>query len=83
MSAKGWRDLLWLDYRALVEDLLFLDQQLENVKYFTAHRRNPPERYARQEIYFRALDANGGVERVEGKFEKNKLPCIHCGRMTA
>lgn len=82
MSSKGWRTLLWLDYRSLCEDLLFESQELVGVKYFTAHRRNPPESYVRQETYFRALDANGGVERIEGKFEKNKLPCIHCGRMT-
>lgn len=82
LSAKGWRQLLWLDYQGLVEDLLYPDQSLEGIKYFTAHRRNPPESYARQEAYFRALDAQGGVQRIEGKFEKNKLPCVHCGRMT-
>jgi len=82
MSAKGWRDLLWLDYRSLCEDLTYPWQHLESVKYFTAHRRHPPESYARQEIYFNALDARGGVQRIEGKFEKNKVPCVHCGRMT-
>jgi uncharacterized LabA/DUF88 family protein len=79
---KGWRDLLWLDFRSLVERMIRPDQTLVDVFYFTAHRRNPPASYARQQIYFNALDARGGVTRVEGRFERRKVPCVHCGRMT-
>jgi uncharacterized LabA/DUF88 family protein len=79
---RARRDLLWLDYMALIRQFLQPEQTLEGVYYFTAHRRTPPESYARQQRYFEALDAKGGVTRVEGHFEKRKLPCVHCGRLT-
>jgi uncharacterized LabA/DUF88 family protein len=70
LSARGLRDALWLG------------QVLGQVFYFTAQRRVPPESYARQQRYFRALDAHGGVTRIEGTFDRRKAPCLHCGRMT-
>ena len=81
LVAKGWRELLWLDFRQVAQSVLRGDQHLTEVYYFTAHRRNPPESYARQQV-FNALDARGGVRRIEGAFERRKVPCMHCGRMT-
>ena len=82
LMAKRLRDALWLDLRAMSEVLLVPGQSLGAVFYFTASRTVPPESYARQQTYFRALDARGGVERIEGKFDRRKAPCVHCGRMT-
>jgi len=82
LMQKRRRDLLWLDYRSLLEDILLPEQTLVDAYYFTAHRRTPPESYARQQVYFRALDARGGIERVEGTFDRRKVRCEHCGRLT-
>jgi uncharacterized LabA/DUF88 family protein len=82
MNQRGLRDALWLDYRALAELILKPHQRLGKVIYFTARRTVPPASYARQQQYLRALDARGGVECVEGTFDRRKAPCVHCGRMT-
>lgn len=82
LMAKGLRDALWVDLPAMVERLLLPAQTLGTVWYFTAHRTVPPESYARQREYFRALDVAGGTTRVEGHFDRKKAPCVHCGRMT-
>ena len=79
---KGWAGVLWTDLRCLSEQFVLGGQVLGAVKYFTAHRRAPPESYTRQQIYFAALDARGGVERIEGRFDKVSAPCQHCGRIT-
>lgn len=47
-----------------------------------AHRRKPPASYARQQSYFNALEARSGVRRVEGHFDRRRIPCLHCGKIT-
>lgn len=78
LSSKGWRRLLWLDYRALLERLMRPPQTLVGVNYFTARVRRPPESRVRQITYLEALAAHGGVQIHEGKFEDRSYRCQGC-----
>jgi hypothetical protein len=61
----------WLDLRELARYLL-PDCEIQDVYYFTSpiKRFEDAEQAGRQEIFWAALRATGGVTRVMGKFEK-------------
>jgi uncharacterized LabA/DUF88 family protein len=78
LKAKGWRHLLWLDYRALMTKLLLPRQELVTVKYFTSRVRKPEASRLRQSIYLDALAARGGIQVIEGKYESRPVKCPAC-----
>lgn len=60
----------WLDLLKMSQ-LLFPNDQINNVKYFTARvsaRRHDLDQPIRQQTYFRALQTLPGVEIIEGRF---------------
>jgi hypothetical protein len=77
--AAGWRRYLWLDLPALMASLLRPDQTLSLTKYCTARVSSPPSRVRRQATYIDALQARGGIEVLEGKFQPRDGSCRRCG----
>lgn len=78
LKDKGWRHLMWLDYVALMKKLLRPGQELIAVKYFTSRVRKPEDSRLRQSTYLDALDARGGLETIEGKYEERPVRCPSC-----
>lgn len=80
-KGKGWRHLLWLDFRSLFEREMRPNQELVAVNYFTAlGRRQSDASTKRQNIYLAALEASGGVDvHRSGRFENRRWKCSECG----
>jgi uncharacterized LabA/DUF88 family protein len=80
LKADHGHRYLWLDLQALAESLLLPDQELHEVKYFTARLRDDPEGSRRQSTYLDALSSHcGKVRRVEGRFQAKNRNCVNCG----
>lgn len=79
MDRKGWRRLLWLDYRRLFEAQLQGDQEIVLAKYFTA-LSSKPESQRRQRTYINALKAEGGLEVFEGRIDRRDVKCKQCNQ---
>ena len=91
---RGLPACKWLDIAALVKAMLAHshldeDHELAAVKYFTSRTKTYPHAPAsieRQNIYLQALIAHGGVDVIEGYYNKNKAwvpsvkaECRECG----
>ncbi|VDS07906.1 6-hydroxy-3-succinoylpyridine 3-monooxygenase HspA [Paracoccus haematequi] len=69
--------LKWLCLRRLSESFLRHDEELKQVKYFSAYATWMPDAHARHRDYVQALMAEG-VKFVEGNFKKKSLKCRTC-----
>jgi len=79
LKADRGRRYLWLDLQALVESLIWPDQELQQVWYFTARVLDDPEGSRRQAGYLDALAAHcDQVIRVEGRFQEKNRSCPTC-----
>ena len=74
----GDDSLKWLCLRRLAESILGPNEELKQVKYFSAYATWMPEAYARHRAYIDALRSEG-VKFVAGKFKKKFLKCRKCG----
>jgi len=80
LKADRGRKYLWLDLQALVESLLLPDQELREIRYFTARVRDDPDGGRRQSVYLDALASHcQKVSRVEGRFQQKNRSCARCG----
>ncbi len=70
--------LLWVDLWALVESLLRNDQELTNVKYYSAYARWRAASYYRHRQYVQAIEAKG-VETTMSEFKERRVECFKCG----
>lgn len=79
LKAKGWGRYRWLDIAALSERLLFANQVLADVRYFTSLMYHQPESLKRQQHYLAALELHGRVSIHHGRFERRGMKCSECG----
>jgi len=80
LKADRGRKYLWLDLQVLVESLLLPDQELREIRYFTARVRDDPDGGRRQSVYLDALASHcQKVSRVEGRFQQKNRSCASCG----
>lgn len=65
----------WLNIKALCEDVLGSNNQIERIKYFTARvkGRGDPDRPKRQQMYLNALKTLGCVDFYFGNFLDKKI----------
>jgi uncharacterized LabA/DUF88 family protein len=66
----------WLDLRSFTRALLNETHELVAIKYFTARVKTYPYDAAaveRQNVYLQAIKAHGGIEIIEGYYNKNKI----------
>ena len=79
LRSKGFSRFYWLDYRALAETFVRDGETLASVKYFTSRVRHPPGDVKDQSTYIDALKARGGLEVIEGSYERRPMKCPDCG----
>lgn len=72
-----WKDIKWLNPISLSQSLIKNNQQLKNVKYYTARITSNREKQRRQQIYLEAL-TEVGVEIIPGKFLRTTIVCRNC-----
>ena len=73
--ARKWLDIAALVRAMLAHALLDANHELVTVKYFVSRTKtypHDPMSVERQNIYLQALLAHGGVDIVEGYYNKNK-----------
>lgn len=80
MMEAGFSYCRWLNVKALAQNLLQKNQQLIEVKYFTARVTNNPDKQKRQSTYLDAL-YNEGVKIIYGQYQNNNLDCHRCGHI--
>lgn len=91
LKSKGWRRLYWLNLAALSENLLKPDQDLVQVKYFTARissgekdtpafiRKKMEEKRKRQVLFLEALSTLDNLTMFEGHYLNKVITCKKCG----
>ena len=77
---KGWRRYLWLDIYAFSNSLLQFNQELIEVKYFTADITHNPPKQVRQSTYLDALSTLNFVKIIKGKFLEVPFECHLCNK---
>jgi len=70
----------WLNVKGLAANLLQANQQLVEVKYFTARVSNNPDKQKRQATYLDAL-YEAGVKIFYGHYQLNNIECRRCGNI--
>lgn len=78
MMEAGFSHCRWLNIKVLAEKLLQPNQELAEVKYFTARVANNPDKQKRQGTYLEAL-YEVGVKIFYGQYQMNTLDCHRCG----
>lgn len=78
---KGWFSYKWLDVQLPAENLLKPGQVLEEVKYFTSHVRNNPNKERRQVNYLEALENHTKTKLFYGKYQHNLITCRRCNNV--
>jgi uncharacterized LabA/DUF88 family protein len=78
MKEANFRYYKWLNVKQLVESLLYPNQILAGIKYFTSRVNNNPDKQKRQSTYIDALESVG-VEIFYGKYQNNTIECNRCG----
>ncbi len=82
LRSKGWRRYYWLDVRRLAENLLWPDQRLAAVRYFTARALAEPDdpgKPDRQNVYLEALATRPDFHIHYGYFLLKGRRCQQCG----
>ncbi len=74
----GWRRYLWLDIGALAHRLMLKDQQIIEVKYFTALVRGDISKVQRQSTYLQALHETGNIQILYGRYQEKSKRCFSC-----
>ena len=80
MMEAGFSYCRWLNVKTLAQNLLQNNQQLLEIKYFTARVTNNPDKQKRQSTYLDAL-YNEGVKIIYGQYQNNNLECHRCGHI--
>ena len=81
LKSKGWRRYYWLDIRLLAENLLYPNQILEAVRYFTARITTLPgyeDKSQRQVTYLEALKTRTDLDIYYGQYQIRKRHCKQC-----
>src|SRR5579883_1110878 len=78
MKDSRLKHCYWVDIQALASTLLKKEQQLVQVKYFTAIIAAPEPKRRRQEAFLEA-NRERGLQIILGKYLENATRC--CGRM--
>lgn len=77
MKDKGWRKYYWLDVVSFFEKFMKQDQELLEVKYFSAPSLDDQKR-DRQNKFFQANKTNNKFILVLGKYFKKNISCFNC-----
>ncbi len=73
----AYRKYKWLNYRKLAESVVYANDTIAGIFYFTTLVRWHPENVGRHKIYISAL-RSVGVEIVHGRFLEKSIKCHQC-----
>jgi uncharacterized LabA/DUF88 family protein len=79
LKSSGWDRYLWLNVRALSQNLLKRHQSLVRTKYFTSRVKTPLAKAQRQSDYLDALQTLPDFSVHFGKYQLNTQTCRQCG----
>lgn len=74
-----WRRAYWLDIVKLFERMMFPDQELVEVNYYSARPVDDPRAYNNQDELFSANILNPKFRLHLGHYKKKKFKCQNCG----
>lgn len=80
LMEAGFSYCRWLNVKALAQNLIKDNQELIEVKYFTARVSNNPDKQKRQALYLEAL-FEAGVKIYYGQYQLNNIECRRCGNI--
>ncbi len=76
----GFLNCKWLNISKLVNNLLQVNQELIEIKYFTSRVSNNPEKQKRQTTYIEALESIG-IKIYYGHYQNDATECRQCGNI--
>lgn len=74
-----WRRTYWLDIVKLFERMMFPDQELVEVNYYSARPVDDQQAYNNQDELFSANLLNPKFKLHLGRYKKKKFKCQNCG----
>ena len=74
-----WKKYYWLDIVKLIESFIKPNQELVEVKYFSA-RPHDVDKRKRQDAFFQANKENPKFKLILGKYLKKEIECFNCHR---
>lgn len=80
LRQKYKRRFLWINLKALSENLLKPHQVLTQTKSFTARVTSPSDKHKRQNDFLEALQTLTDLEIFYGKYQLNPRKCRYCGQ---
>ena len=78
-GGMGWKRVYWLDIVKLFERMMFADQELVEVNYYSARPVDDPQAYNNQDRLFSANNLNPKFKLHLGRYKKKKFKCQNCG----
>jgi uncharacterized LabA/DUF88 family protein len=76
----GFNNCKWLNINKLAGNLLQINQELIEIKYFTSRVSNNPDKQKRQTTYLEALESVG-IKIFYGHYQSDKTECRKCGNI--
>jgi len=76
----GFNNCKWLNIYKLAANLLQINQELIEIKYFTSRVSNNPDKQKRQTTYIEALESVG-IKIFYGHYQSDKTECKRCGNI--
>jgi len=76
----GFNNCKWLNIYKLAANLLQINQELIEIKYFTSRVSNNPDKQKRQTTYIEALESVG-IKIFYGHYQSDKTECRQCGNI--
>jgi len=82
LRQNSLRKFYWLSLKDFAQSFLSNNQTLVITKYFTARASGDREKHKRHTTYIEALQAHGGVEVIEGRFQNARMKPPGAGGVT-
>ena len=77
-GGKRWRRTYWLDIVKLFDRMMFPDQELVEVNYYSARPVDDPQAYNNQDELFSVNLLNPRFKLHLGRYKKKKFKCQNC-----
>ena len=76
----GFINCKWLNINKLAKNILHINQELVEIKYFTSRVSNNPDKQKRQTTYIEALESVG-IKIFYGHYQSDTTECRQCGNI--
>ena len=80
LLGAGFINCKWLNINKLAKNILHINQELVEIKYFTSRVSNNPDKQKRQTTYIEALESVG-IKIFYGHYQSDTTECRQCGNI--